>query len=120
MAPVGSLRAQVAEPSNFFESLYDVPIMSGLEEAPELALSFDKPDGRISQAGGYSKTAKEADIFKFYDLALVQMGWKRAGTGVYIRERERLELSVEEITGKAQEKQEGLLFVKFLLKPLQK
>ena len=108
------------EQAHFFESLYDVPIMKGLEEIPELSLSFDKPDGRISQAGAYAKNLKKENILAFYDISLDQMGWKHAGIGVYTRKIEKLEISIEEMQEKAQGKQEGVFFIKFLLKPLKK
>lgn len=115
--PVTSSFAQNEQKqAHFFESLYDVPVMKGLEEIPELALSFDKPDGRISQAGAYANDLKKDDILAFYDISLAQMGWKRAKEGIYTRNTEKLEVFIR----KVQEKQGSLLFVKFLLKPLKK
>jgi hypothetical protein len=98
-----------AAETQFFESLYDVPIMPGLEELPEMAMSFDKPDGRISQAAAYSDTLKEDDIAAFYKQSLPQMGWDQKSQGTYVRDGEELKISVEK-TGASQ-------LVKFQLKP---
>ena len=99
-----------AQESQFFETLYDIPVMAGLEEVPELALSFDKPDGRISQAGAYASDLTKNDILSFYNKSLEQMGWHSIAAGQYRREREKLEIFIE--------KSGGLNLVRFLLQPL--
>jgi hypothetical protein len=98
-----SIRAQTL----FFETLYDVPIMEGLTEIPDMAMTFDKPNGRISQAGAVMEDVSQARVQDFYDKVLVQLGWKPAGENTYIREGEQLLISYD--AGKT---------VKFLLKPL--
>lgn len=104
----------------FFESLYDVPIMRGLEELPELALSFDKPDGRISQAGAIAApNLQEKDILAFYDQALSQMGWQKETKSSYYREFDKLTIDFKTLSPKNQEKQDSLLLVKFSLEPLE-
>lgn len=94
----------------FFESLYDVPIMPGLEEVPEMALSFDKPDGRIAQAGAVASNINPEVLMSFYKESLSQMGWQNTGHNAFVREGEKLEIFVE--------KTEGISIVKFSLKPL--
>ena len=105
----------------FFDSLYDVPVMEGLSEIPDQSFSFDKPDGRISQAAAVvaSGTPKSA-VFGFYDTALGQMGWEKQEQGIYTREGEKLTLSADEIPPKSQEKQGASLIIRFLLEPAQK
>ena len=98
-----------AAESMFFESLYDVPIMPGLEEVPEMAMSFDKPDGRISQAAAIAPQVERQDIMAFYQESLPQMGWQPSGHNHYVREGEELEISIE--------KTEASQIVRFLLKP---
>jgi len=90
----------------FFETLYDVPVMVGLNEAPDMSVTFDKPTGRISQAGARMGGLSKQAILAFYNETLVQLGWKAGGEGMYIREGETLTLSFE-----------GSETVKFLLKP---
>jgi len=90
----------------FFETLYDVPVMQGLIEVPDMSLTFDKPNGRISQAGAQTSNLSKQDILGFYNESLAQLGWKTSAEGIYIREGETLVLSFE-----------GPKTVKFLLKP---
>lgn len=94
----------------FFDTLYDVPIMPGMEEIPDMALSFDKPDGRIAQAGATVDLIKEEAIIAFYQESLKQMGWQKRGANAYVREGEKLEILIEK-TGTSQ-------LVRFYLKPL--
>ena len=81
-------------PSRFFETLYDVPVMPGLSELPDKALVFDKPEGRIAQAGAAGKTVQTAQIRAFYAETLPQLGWSPLGADSYIREGEKLVLSI--------------------------
>ena len=99
-----------AQEPKFFESLYDVPVMPGLEEMPEMAMSFDKPDGRISEAGATATGVEEKSIFVFYQQSLAQMGWQEASQGVFIRNGEKLEIFIEK-TGDSP-------LIRFLLSPL--
>lgn len=96
--------------SRFFETLYDVPIMPGLVEIPDMALNFDKPDGRISQAGAVAADLKKQAVFVFYQESLGQMGWKKIAEGSYVREGEKLEIFTE--------KSGTSLLIRFLLQPL--
>ena len=86
--PAGAGKAQ------FFEALYDVPVMPGLEELPDQALLFDKPDGRIASVVAASKALAEADIRRFYEDTLTQMGWKKITQNQYVRGADRLSLDI--------------------------
>lgn len=92
-----------AQDQRFFETLYDVPVMRGLQELPDYAMTFDKANGRLAEAGasmaGYSADA----VMDFYKTALFQMGWlyegplKAAKTGYYFtREGERLDIMFDQ------------------------
>lgn len=111
--PWQSLLAKEAPITVFFDSLYDVPVMPGLVEVPELSMSFDKPDGRISEASAHYNGAKVQAVFVFYDQSLSQMGWRKQAQGIYTREGEKLSISIE----KMQENQGALPLVRFLLEP---
>lgn len=74
----------------FFEALYDVPVMPGLEEVKDQAMLFDKPDGRIASVVAASKTVNGTDIMRFYDEALPQLGWKKTSKNQYVRGSDRL------------------------------
>jgi hypothetical protein len=78
----------------YFEALYDVPVMPGLEELPDQAMLFDKPDGRIASVVAATKTVKEADIRHFYEDTLAQMGWRKSAENQYVRKGERLSMKI--------------------------
>jgi hypothetical protein len=84
----------MAAKERFFEALYDVPVMPGLEELPDQAMLFDKPDGRIASVMAASKTLREADIRRFYGETLSQMGWKKDAQNQYVRGSDRLSLEI--------------------------
>ena len=113
------LKAPVYAQNQFFESLYDVPIMEGLVEMPEMAMSFDKPAGRISEAGAIATGLNAPDIYTFYDKALPQMGWQKKGRGLYIREGDELTLTIAEEGQKNKENQIDSLIVRFSLTPVE-
>ncbi|MCI5059785.1 MAG: hypothetical protein MRY79_01800 [Alphaproteobacteria bacterium] len=71
---VGAQQDRGSEPQ-FFEALYDVPVMSGLEELREQQSIFDTPEGRIVQVSAVSGVKSER-VFDFYGQTLPQMGWK--------------------------------------------
>ena len=81
-----------AAKGQYFEALYDVPVMPGLEELPDQAMLFDKPDGRIASVVAASQTLGEADIRRFYEDTLSQMGWKKYKLNQYVRGADRLSL----------------------------
>lgn len=95
-----------AQQPAFFETLYDVPVMEGIVEIPDMALNFDKPNGRIAQAGAKVGKHSNAKIQTFYARILPQLGWRKTGEGHYMREGESLVISFERDK-----------IVKFLLKP---
>lgn len=78
----------------YFEALYDVPIMAGLEEVKEQAMLFDKPGGRIASVVAVSKTVGSADIQGFYDQSLPQLGWKKTSQNQYVRGEDLLVLEL--------------------------
>lgn len=93
----------------FFEALYDVPVMPGLEEARDQAMLFDKPDGRIASVVAASKTLQPPDVTRFYDESLPQLGWKKTAKNQYIRGGDRLVMDVT--------RQPPLTVVRFTLSP---
>jgi hypothetical protein len=100
-----SARAEV-----FFNTLYDVPVMPGLSEVPDMALSFDKPAGRIAQAGAIVGELSEESIYSFYEQSLKQLGWQAQQGNIYVRDGEKLEISIRK-TGQS-------AVVQFMLRPL--
>lgn len=115
MLPVAGAGAQtsgggkVAAKGAFFESLYDIPVMPGLEEFHDQAVLFDKPDGRIASVVAGAPNLAPAAVQAFYDDTLTQMGWKKMLKNQYVRGEDRLEMSVE--------RRPALTVVRFTLSP---
>lgn len=87
-----------AQNSHFFNTLYDIPVMKGLKEIDNMALSFDKAGGRIAEAGAMTRTLSVREVMAFYKVALEQMGWAQV-EGTYdpyqfTREDERLSIFI--------------------------
>lgn len=78
----------------YFEALYDVPVMKGLEEVREQAMLFDKPGGRIASVVAVSKIVGANEIQDFYGAALPQLGWKKVSKNQYVRGEDRLVLDL--------------------------
>ncbi|TQV76349.1 hypothetical protein [Denitrobaculum tricleocarpae] len=83
----------------FVTGLEDVPLMPDLQDVPEAAVIFDKPAGRLIEA--YAEgNVEPAAVLGFYRDTLPQLGWSleavEGATGVFLRERERLEIHVLE------------------------
>lgn len=106
-----NLNGQAAQAADaYFEALYDVPIMKGLEEVKEQAMLFDKPGGRIASVVAVSKAVKSEDIQAFYAESLPQLGWKKTAENQYVREEDKLVLELV--------KRPPLTVVHFTLSPL--
>ena len=82
----------------------DLPLMDGLKQAEDTAVSFDTPSGRIIEAYAQSNTISKQKITDFYNKTLPQLGWSRvSGKGKavsvsYTREGEVLTISVDDGT----------------------
>lgn len=109
LALVCALPVHAGQPPQFFEALYDVPVMPGLDEIPEMSMVFDKPGGRIAQSVAEAPSLAARDIEAFYNESLPQLGWSAVSQGAYLRENERLKISIEDTS--------GTRIVRFLLEP---
>lgn len=81
----------------FFSSLQDIPLMSGMEELDGHAVSFDKPEGRISESFALMRDLKQGDVLRFYQATLPQLGWGRVSEYRFFRQSETLEIYFGEI-----------------------
>lgn len=102
--------AMAEEKPVFFEALYDVPVMPGLEEVKDQAMLFDKPDGRIASIVAVSEKLSAADISRFYADSLPQLGWKKTSENQYVRAKDQLNMEVV--------KKPPLTIVHFTLQPV--
>lgn len=92
--PLSAQGAPNAPVPLFFEALYDVPVMPGLEEMKDQAMLFDKPGGRIASVVAASRRVSAVEIRDFYEASLPQLGWKKLKTNQYVRGEDRLTMEV--------------------------
>ena len=88
------LRAQ----GQFFQTLYDVPIMEGLIEIRSERVIFDSPSGRIVQVTAMSDNIDVNNVYSFYNNVLLQFGWIYQQKGLYYRDGETLRISHKKTT----------------------
>ena len=90
------LMPSLALAQSFFTSLPDVPLMPGLIELEDRALSFDKPEGRIliGVAAADDSVSRES-VQSYYSQSLPAFGWRESGPYSYVRGLETLELSLQ-------------------------
>ena len=78
----------------------DLPLMDGLKQSEDAAVSFDSPGGRILEAYAQSERIEKQKVMEFYDKTLPQLGWTRLKKkkNSYTREGEELTISVDDGT----------------------
>ena len=77
----------------FLSRLEDLPLAPGLSEDAAAGLSFDSAAGRIVEA--YARgNMTEAQVLKFYEETLPQLGWIADNERQYRRGGERLRLEL--------------------------
>lgn len=79
--------------STFFETIEDLPLMTGLTEDKDNSVVFDTPEGRIVEAIAFGRLNSEA-VREFYRKTLPQFGWIQRGKTEYIREMEMLRFQI--------------------------
>lgn len=88
----------------FMSGFEDLPLMDGLKQPEDTAVSFDTPSGRIIEAYAQSDKISKQKIVEFYDNTLPQLGWLRLSekkgdvSFSYAREGEVLTISIEDGT----------------------
>lgn len=75
----------------YVSDIEDLPLMRGLEEAPDAGVSFDKPAGRIVEVFAFGPVERRR-VRTFYRRTLPQLGWRRVAADRYTREGELLEI----------------------------
>ncbi len=101
--PAQSTQAQ------FVSVIEDLPLMPGLAEDMDAAMTFDSAAGRIVEARAIG--AIGADLVEaFYSEALPQLGWEKQTDGGYVRGDERLGLEIISTIG-------SMVSVSFRVKP---
>lgn len=110
ISPLWAVQPAAQDAPQFFSSLEDIPLMPGLQELPDQALFFDKPEGRIIEARAAMGSLTPEQVLAYYRQALPQFGWGRIDETSFFREQEKLVLSFQ--SGRS-----GPL-VKFMVNPM--
>lgn len=83
----------------FIEGLEDVPVMEGLTQQSNDAISFGNEESRLVEAILTGESVSFKKVQEFYKNTLPQMGWiyqgRRGQTLVFEREGEVIEISKE-------------------------
>ena len=83
----------------FIEGLEDVPVMEGLTQLPNDAITFGNEESRLVEAVLTSESKTFKEVSRFYKNTLPQMGWAYQGTRgrtlVFEREGEVIDISEE-------------------------
>ena len=83
----------------FIDGLEDVPVMEGLVQTQNENISFGNEESRFVEAVLSGKDFSFAQVEKFYQKTLPQMGWvyqgKREDTIIFEREGEVMEIKRE-------------------------
>lgn len=93
----------------FLSVIEDLPLMAGLDEDADAAMTFDSAQGRIVEAHAAGRVGAAA-VTAFYAATLPALGWREAGDGQYARGDEILTLEIEPADGAA-------VSVRFALRP---
>ena len=90
VAPASATAQQAAR---FLSVMEEMPLMPGLVEVVDAAVTFDGPSGRIIEAFVAGSVQVDA-VRAFYAATLPQLGWARQANGEYRRDTEILRLNV--------------------------
>lgn len=79
---------------SFLPGTEDIPLMQGLTIDKSDHLNFDTPGGQILILEGRSMKLKAPAVFSFYQNVLPGLGWTEKKKGVFIRDKDTLNLNV--------------------------
>ncbi|MDP4795515.1 MAG: hypothetical protein NWR87_01255 [Rhodospirillales bacterium] len=78
----------------FVSVIEDLPLMDGLVENENAAVTFETAGGRIAEAEARGNVGPDSAL-KFYQSVLPQLGWTQLEAGLFQRDGERLKLVIE-------------------------
>ena len=89
--------AHAQAPGRFLAAAEDVPLMDGLAETQEPVV-FESPMGTLIRSHAEGESDAES-IRRFYSEALPALGWRSDGPDRYVREDQRLSLTIRLLAG---------------------
>jgi hypothetical protein len=99
----------IAEDVRFLSVIEDLPLMAGLDEDTDAAMTFDSAQGRIVEANAAGRVGADK-VRAFYAATLLALGWQGSAEGQFTRGGEILSLEIKP-AGK------GAVSVRFALRP---
>jgi len=87
------IAAGTARADAFFSVIEDLPVMEGLTENENAAVTFETATGRIVEAAARGDVPP-SKVSAFYEAVLPQLGWHSEQLDSYVRDGEQLKLSV--------------------------
>lgn len=94
----------------FVSVIEDLPLIEGLVENENAAVTFEAAGGRIVEAEARGDITP-LDVVQFYENVLPQLGWVATDGGIFERESERLKLDISEDVG-------GGAIIRFSISPI--
>lgn len=92
--------------ARFFSVIEDLPLMPGLSEDKDAAITFESVNGRIAEALAYSNSKVGGEgvfsadtVREFYGASLPQLGWRLLSGHTFHRAGETLELLISSERG---------------------
>lgn len=83
-----------AQDVRFVSVIDDLPLMAGLDEDTDAAMTFDSAQGRIVEAHAAGRVGADK-VRAFYAATLPALGWQGSGEGQFTRGGEVLSLEIE-------------------------
>ena len=97
---MGHQASAQSQAPDFISVIEDLPLMPGLIEDADGAMSFDTANGRIAETIASGQVVPE-NVLGYYKRALPQLGWKRLTATRYRREDEVLIIDITKDDGGA-------------------
>ena len=94
----------------FVPGTEDLPVYIGFKPVDANNVAYDSTSGRIVDASYFSTEVAKSDVQAYYTETLQQLGWSKKKQSEYIRDGERLKLSVTE--------KNGVTTLKFVIRPI--
>ncbi len=107
--PAAATDIAQGDPPRFLSVIDDLPLMAGLAEDLDAAMTFDSAAGRIVEARAEGHL-QAAAVTAFYRATLPALGWRPVADGQFARGTERLSLEVAPAD-------DGAVAVRFALRP---
>ena len=88
----------------------DLPVYDGFNLIESGNVAYDSESGRIIDATYSGGVVREQDVLDFYAQTMPQLGWKKNKLHAYIRDGEKLKISITQ--------KNGVMYLTFTIRPV--